>query len=151
MKRIDTTENENLIREVIVKYRGPKRKSPCFRKSDEVVAFIRKTLIDNSREQFIVLFLDTGHKVVSYSVAAIGGRDSCPVDLGGIFQKALIVGASAIIVAHNHPTGELAPSEADNSVTRELDEAGKVLKVKVLDHIIITSDEYLSFNEVGLL
>ena len=95
--------------------------------------------------------MDTGYKVISYSVAAIGGRDSCPVDLGGIFQKALIVGASAIIVAHNHPTGDLTPSEADKVVTKQLREAGSILKISVLDHIIVTDHDHLSFCDANLI
>jgi len=146
--RIEIKKQESdYIREVIVKYRGPKRKSPCFRDSEAVTNFLRGVLVDNSREHFIALFLDTGNRVASYSIIAIGGKQSCPVDITGIFQRALIVGASSIIVSHNHPSGDTKPSEEDKRITSILCDVGKTLRINVLDHIIISDDEHFSFSD----
>ncbi len=144
-------QESDYIREVIVKYRGPKRKSPCFRDSEAVANFLRGVLVDNSREHFIALFLDAGNRVASYSIIAIGGKQSCPVDVTGIFQRALIVGASSIIVSHNHPSGDTKPSEEDRQITKALCEVGKLLRINVLDHIIISDDEHFSFSDSEMI
>ncbi len=150
--RIEIEKQESdFIREVIVKYRGPKRRSPSFRDSEAVTSFLRRLLVDNSREHFIVLFLDVTNRIASYSIIAIGGKQSCPVDVTGIFQRALIVGASSIIVSHNHPSGDAKPSEEDQRITKVLCEIGKTLRINVLDHIIISDDEHFSFSDSEMI
>ena len=118
---------------------------------DDVAAFIRSVLTDNSREHFVALYLDAAHCVVSYSLIAIGTADRCVVQPREIFQRAILSGAVAIIVAHNHPSGDPTPSAEDVYVTRQLVEAGKLLSIDVLDHLVIGhSGGWLSLKERGL-
>jgi DNA repair protein RadC len=105
-------------------------------------------LPDNVREHFVVLFLDGQHQVVSFYVAATGTAASCPVAPREVFQAAILSGAIAIIVAHNHPSAtNVTPSAEDRAVTKRLWDAGDLLGIPVLDHIIIAGDNYYSFKE----
>ena len=142
-----TNEPTQYVREVIVNYKGPRRKSPQFTDAASVTGFLRGTLIDNSREHFIVLFLDTRNRVISYSISAIGSKDRCQVHVAEIFQKAILVGAASIIAAHNHPSGDAQPSEMDRAITQRLRQAGELLNIGLLDHIIVTQDGHYSFCE----
>jgi DNA repair protein RadC len=138
----------NYVREVVINYRGPKRKSPRFSSPQVIVDFLRKTMVDNSREQFITLYLGHTNQVIAYD-STIGSQGSCQVVAREIFQRALLVGANSIVVAHNHPSGELTPSQEDKNVTTRIHEMGKMLQVPLLDHLIITDDNYLSFRETN--
>ena len=147
----DQGERAEYIREIVVNYKGPRRKSPEFDGAATVTNFLRDTLIDNSREHFIVLFLDTRNRVIAYSISSLGTKNLCTVHPGEIFQKAVLVGAASIIVAHNHPSGNLIPSEEDRKITRQLREVGSLLQIAVLDHIIVTDEGHYSFCEQGAL
>jgi len=151
---MDTTticEREEYIREVFVNYKGPRRKSPEFDRPETVTSFLRRTLLDNSREHFIVLFLDSRNRVISYSITGLGTKDRCPVHGAEIFQKAVLVGAASIIIAHNHPSGDLRPSDEDKTVTRRISEGGQILGIPLLDHLIVTEDGHYSFSEHGFV
>ena len=80
-----------------------------------------------------------------------GAIDACIVDTRRIFQGALLTNSSSIIVAHNHPSGALKPSSQDIRITKEIKSAGEILKIKVLDHLILTSDGYYSMADDGLM
>jgi len=116
-----------------------------------VATFLRECLIDNSREQFIAVYLNHTNQVIGYSIAAIGTQSQCPVSPAELFQKAVLLGAGSLIVAHNHPSGNTEPSKEDIAVTKRIWEAGKLLGITLLDHIIVCEDKYLSFREENLL
>ncbi|RYY00588.1 DNA repair protein [bacterium] len=101
-------------------------------------------------EEFKVLLLNTNHRVLGVAHLSKGGASSTVVDPKMIFSIALKANASAIIVAHNHPSGSLKPSCADINMTRKLKEGGKLLEIRVEDHLIITSDGYYSFADNGI-
>ena len=103
------------------------------------------------QEQFKVMLLDRNNSCLGISHVSTGGVSACVVDPKIIFATALKAGASAIILAHNHPSGNLKPSNADRDITGRLCFAGGVLEIPVLDHIIITNEGYLSFADDGLL
>nr|WP_181718647.1 JAB domain-containing protein [Pedobacter sp.]QJS06227.1 DNA repair protein RadC [Pedobacter sp.] len=103
------------------------------------------------REEFNVLMLNRNNKVIGIFQASTGGQAGTVVDPKQIFGVALKANAAAIIVSHNHPSGNLTPSSEDIKVTNRLVECGKLLDLPVLDHIIITNDSYLSFADEGLL
>ncbi len=145
------SDRTDFIREIVVNYRGPRRKSPEFERPWEVAYFVRTMLLDNSREQFIVLFLDGRNRVIGYSRTAVGVKNSCPVHIGEVYQKAVLVGAANIIVAHNHPSGDPAPSPEDRRMTADLRKAGELLGIPLLDHLIVTDEGHFSFNESGQL
>ena len=138
------------VREVSIRYRGPKRGESFdpLRTPFGAAEFIRRMLPDNVREHFVVLFLDGQHQVVSFYVAATGTAASCPVAPREVFQAAILSGAIAIIVAHNHPSAtNVTPSAEDRAVTKRLWDAGDLLGIPLLDHIIIGGENYYSFKE----
>jgi len=103
-------------------------------------------------EAFKVMLLDKGNKVLGIYKVSEGGTSSCLVDVRKIFQSALLANSSSIIAAHNHPSGNTAPSESDKAITNKLKEAGAALDIPLLDHVVITADgDYLSFADDGLL
>jgi len=139
----------NFIREILINYRGPRRAKPVIRNATHAADFIRRVLPDNAREHFVTLYLDAGHKIAAFSVTATGTADSCPVHAREVFQCAVLIGATAIIVGHNHPSGESGPSDCDRMVTSKLREVGTLLGIKVLDHVVLGEDRMYSFAEHG--
>jgi len=96
------------------------------------------------QEVLVVLTLDGGHQVINKHVVTRGLANQCQIHPREVFRPAIQDAAVAIVCAHNHPSGELAPSEADVIATRKLAEAGKVLGIPLLDHIIVTSSNGFS-------
>lgn len=99
-------------------------------------------------ENFIVIFLNTRRRIISYQIAATGILDQITIHPREVFRSAILFNSSAIIVAHNHPSGDSSPSEADVRVTRDLIRAGQLLKIELLDHIIL-GEKYSSLRELG--
>lgn len=103
-------------------------------------------------EDFVVLLLNTANKVMGLVHIGSGGISGCVVDVKKVFTIALAAGSvSSIILAHNHPSGNLQPSEADMKITKKIVEAGDLLDIKVLDHLIVTSEGFYSFSDDGAL
>ena len=149
------SESENnivYVREVRINYHGPKRKVfKGIKESKDAAEIIKKLLPDNSREHFIGLYLNGAHEMIAYSVIATGVANSCPVHAREVYQPAILSGAVAVLVAHNHPSGERTPSSADRAVTKMLKDAGDLLNIKLLDHLIVTDESHYSFmTEEGL-
>jgi DNA repair protein RadC len=103
------------------------------------------------QEQFKVLFVNRAHKVLGQYELSTGGVSGTIADPKLIFVAALKACASGFIVCHNHPSGNLTASQSDIDLTRKLKEAGKFLEIQLLDHIIITTEKYMSFADEGLL
>ncbi len=104
--------------------------------------------IDYSQENFLVFFLNTTLTLINAEVLFKGGLDSCLVDPKTIFRKALINNSSSIIVAHNHPSGDLTPSQEEDEVFNNLKGIGKLIGIDVIDSIIFNQTEYYSPIEV---
>jgi len=102
-------------------------------------------------EQFFILLLNRANNVIGMTEISSGGFSGTLVDPKVVFSIALKSCASSIILCHNHPSGNLQPSEADLSMTKRLVDAGKLLDLMVLDHIILTKHNYFSFGDEGLL
>ena len=103
------------------------------------------------KERFAMLMLSRGNKVLGLSWISQGGISGTVVDVRLIFQAALKANASSIILMHNHPSGQLEASDADARITRKIKSAGDVLDISVLDHLILTSENFLSLADEGLL
>ena len=103
------------------------------------------------KECFYALFLNRANKVLGYQLISIGGVSGTVVDPKIIFQTALKANASSAILAHNHPSGNGKPSEADIQLTKKLKEAGMFLEIAVLDHLILLPVGYTSFADDGLI
>ena len=121
--------------------------------SSSAAAFsvLKPVLIGLAHEEFWVLYLDNAHVVLERSLLGKGGFTATVVDIRLVLQQALKWGATAMIVAHNHPTGNLTPSAADKTLTLKLKDAAKLLDMVLLDHIIVGKNEYFSFADQQLL
>ena len=108
--------------------------------------------LTKNAEEFYVIFLNTNNRVVSVQSVSNGGITSTVVDSRIIFKKALELSTvTQIIIAHNHPSGNCTPSEADKKLTQKIKEAGQFIDIKLLDHIIVGANQYFSFADEGLL
>ena len=110
----------------------------------------RQKLAARENEAFAVLFLDNKHRVIEYEELFYGTIDSASVHARVIVQRALALNAAAVIVAHNHPSGEPDPSRADETLTLRLKEALALVEVRLLDHIVV-GERCISFAERGLM
>lgn len=102
-------------------------------------------------EEVVMLCLNRANKVVGFYKVSSGGLSSCTLDPRVVFTIALNCGANSIILSHNHPSGNKNPSVQDKDITKKIKEAGKLLDISLLDHIILTDDNYYSFMEEGYL
>lgn len=103
------------------------------------------------RECFYVLFLNRGNRVLGFFLVSLGGVSGTVVDQKLIFQTALKVNACSVIACHNHPSGNLEPSQADINITRKIKESGELLDIPLLDHLIICQEDYRSLADDGYL
>lgn len=123
--------------------------------TDSAASFLRvrdMALLDV--EHFDVIFLRNNNTVISRENLFVGGTTQTTVDPGVVYRRALVLGAKAIIVAHNHPSGSKKPSQPDIELTKRLLEAGRLVNIRLLDHIIVAGNgvnDYFSFNENGML
>lgn len=124
---------------------------PVIRDSRQVADWLRVTLQDNSREVFAVLFLNQANRVNHFEVVSRGGITGTVADPRVILKKALETHAVNVILCHNHPSGNLKPSKADEELTYKIREAAKYLDIKVIDHIIVSHDGYFSFADSGMM
>ena len=103
------------------------------------------------KEYFKVLFLNQANQVLGYTLISEGGLTETTADVRLIFQAALLTNSVALILAHNHPSGNLKPSPEDIRLTKQVREASNFMRIKILDHIILSDTEYYSFADEGML
>lgn len=103
------------------------------------------------KESFYALYLNRGNKVLGYYLVSLGGVSGTVVDPKCVFQAALKANSSALIVAHNHPSGNREPSSQDLAITKKLKDAGQLLDLNFLDHIILLPEGYISLADEGIL
>ena len=103
------------------------------------------------KEYFKVLFLNQSNQVLGYTLISEGGITETCADVRVILQTALLTNSVAIILAHNHPSGNLKPSRQDMDITRQVKEAAKLMRITVIDHLILTDAGYYSFADEGQL
>lgn len=112
---------------------------------------LKSVYMDLNHEEFWILILNQSNRLQSKQLISRGGRAGTVVDAKLVFETALRHKASAIVLSHNHPSGNLKPSDQDLSLTKKLIEGGKLLDIKVLDHLIFSNHTYCSFSDEGLL
>jgi DNA repair protein RadC len=118
----------------------------------KVAKLAQRLLKDEAQEVVLFFFLDTRNKIIGYIEAARGGLDLCLVDPKVVFSSALLAGATALIMVHNHPTtGVCRASPEDMELTERLADGARLLGMQLLDHIIVGRKGYTSFAESGLL
>jgi len=116
-----------------------------------IVKAIRATIKDKAKEHFKLILLNSRNKIIGISTISIGTLNANLVHPREVFKEAIIHNASSVVLAHNHPSGDPEPSEADLEITKRIIEAGKIMGIDVLDHIIITKTGFMSFKEKKLI
>jgi len=119
--------------------------------SSKIIFEIMQPIIGElPHEEFWIIYVNNSNKVISKSQLSKGGITGTLVDVRLVFKMALELGATGLILCHNHPSGALIPSDADKQITRKLKSAGDSLEIKVLDHLIVTETSYYSFVDEGI-
>lgn len=142
---------ETFIREVKINYRKTREKPIRISEPQNVVDFIKGILPDNSREHCVALYLSGAQEIIYYSIVSTGTANMALLAPREIFQRAVSVGAISTLIAHNHPSGNVDPSEEDRRTTTRIKDAGDVLGIKLLDHIIVSDSDFFSFKDKGYL
>lgn len=124
---------------------------PVVKYSGEIARFLQALLKDHHHEVFVVVFLNRANRINHYEIISEGGITGTVADPRIILKKALEEDAVSIILCHNHPSGNLLPSRADEELTRKIKEASGYFDIKVLDHIIVSEEGYYSFADEGIL
>ena len=129
----------------------PLRRGAAFRSSLDIFRYFHPRMRDLRVEQFRVVLLDGKHRVLAARLVSQGTLTSSPVHPREVFGPAVRAGAAAVVLVHNHPSGDPAPSADDLDITRRLVEAGELLGIRVLDHVVVGDGTYTSLADRGLL
>ena len=127
------------------------REKEVITSSADVANYLQTILKDYKHEVFAVLFLNRSNKINHFEIISEGGITGTVADPRIILKKALEEDAVSLILSHNHPSGSLKPSKADEELTHKIKEAARYFDIKVLDHIIVSDDGYYSFADEGLM
>jgi DNA repair protein RadC len=117
----------------------------------EAADLFRAYIGDSDREHLVAIFLDTQNRFLGLHTVSVGTLDYSVVHPREVFKAAILSNASSLVLAHNHPSGEAAPSEEDIRVTHQLLKIGELLDIPLMDHVIVGEVTYASFMEMGLL
>ncbi|EAA0223598.1 DNA repair protein RadC [Listeria monocytogenes] len=142
-KRVDIVKIQ-MVKEGSLLYKNRTVHSP-----QNAFDLMKQFLGDVDREHFVVVCLDSKNQPIALNTCHIGSLNSSIVHPREVFKTAILSNAASIMVGHNHPSGNPEPSEADIRVTRRLEEAGELMGIRLLDHLIIGEDTYVSLKERG--
>lgn len=117
------------------------------RGAEDAAQLLREYLGSPDREQFVCLALSTKHRPIGLHTVSVGTLSSAPIHPREVFKFAIHVGAAAVIIGHNHPSGDPEPSRDDVAITEQLRSAGRLLGIELLDHIIVTDGGFVSLRE----
>ncbi len=124
---------------------------PKITSSKKVFNIMQPIIGELNHEEFWILYLNNSNKIIYKNQLSSGGITSTLVDVRILFKKALELSSVAIILCHNHPSGSLKPSKSDLDLTKKIQEGGKSLDIKILDHLLITEKAYFSFADSNLI
>ena len=146
----------NMVTEVELVYKSKVKPSerPQLKTSKDSYQLLLKTWDPNKVEfveQFKVILMNRANRVLGIYELSTGGVSGTVADIKLVFMAALKSNACSLIISHNHPSGNLKPSRADEDLTNKIKAAGKLLDIQVLDHVIVTTEGYFSFADEGLL
>jgi DNA repair protein RadC len=119
--------------------------------AEDVYNHFVDTVKDKKKEHFYALYLDTKNRIIEEQLISVGILDASLIHAREVFNPAIKASSRSMILVHNHPSGDCEPSTNDKEVTKNLINAGELLRISVLDHVIIGKESYLSFNEEGLM
>ncbi len=148
-----TTENST-ISEIQVSYKPFIKNGLRIKSSNDAYRILKNLFSEETiqlQEQFVVIYLNTAGKVIGSYQLSTGGLTGTIADVRLILSVALKSLATGIILGHNHPSGNLTPSEADKLITNKIKQAAKLMDIKVLDHLILSCEGYYSFTDEGIL
>ena len=139
--------------ELALTYNRTEPDGPKITMSTELLSTVRPFYEEcmEVREKFMVVGLSRDNHVRSLFEVSAGGCAACVVDPKILFSRLLLDNCASFVCVHNHPSGNLTPSLSDKNLTKTLNDAGKVLDIKLLDHVILTAKDHLSFADIGLL
>lgn len=135
-----------LVRESILTY----SERPVIKKPEDAALLLASYFEDKDREEMLALLLDAGKTVIGLARLSVGARSQTLLDPAALFKAAILANADALVLAHNHPSGNCEPSTADVQMTKTVVAAGELMGIPVLDHLIL-GDGYVSLAERGLL
>jgi DNA repair protein RadC len=124
---------------------------PTLQQSREVAEIVIPLMRDLNHEVFCVLYLNQANRLIRHELISSGGLTGTVADVRMILKNALLYNANQLIIAHNHPSGNLQPSAADKELTRKLKEAASFMDIKLLDHLIVAGVSYLSMSDEGII
>lgn len=139
------------VKELSERWLRQKDKPSTIHAPEDVAAYARDYLALKKKEHFCTMLLDTKNQVIGWQEISIGSLTASIVHPREVFSPAIVHHAAAIILVHNHPSGIPIPSREDRSVTQRLVKAGEILDIRVLDHIIIGRNDFVSMKEKALL
>jgi len=140
-----------IFKEILMRYSKEKISPKILLNSSKLVAEYLQTKIGSKKEEhFVILYFDTRNKLINEEIS-IGTLNASLVHPREVFKKAIRDNVAQIIIAHNHPSGDFKPSEDDISTTKRLIDAGKLVGISIIDHLIITSDKYFSFKDNNII
>jgi DNA repair protein RadC len=132
-----------------------KQKNPILDSPAETAKFVRSVMDKiHDKEAFIVVFVDVQNRVIDYEEVSVGSLAGTSVHPREVFRNAIVNKAYAIIIGHNHPSGDVTPSKVDVEATKALKETGKILRIPVIDHVIVNGlnhYDFYSFRDTGVL
>ena len=141
----------NIVSIKLVKESSLLYKERNIRSPEDAYKLMKHFLEDLDREAFIVISLDVKNSPLSINICHVGSLNASIVHPREVMKSAILSNAASFMVGHNHPSGNVTPSTEDIEVTKRLVEAGKIIGIELLDHIIVCNDEYLSFKEKNYL
>lgn len=128
-----------------------KRNRVAITESVDTFRLMKPLIAHLPSEEFWLIALSTHNRVIGRQRVSMGGQDQTLADVRIIMRKAIAMEAASIIVVHNHPSGNERPSQADRLITERLKEAGKIMAIHLMDHVIVTEWSYYSFHDEGLI
>ena len=140
-----------IYRVTLIRERGIPTAQPQFRDSASVAHLLQAVLAGVDREHCLVLLLDRKNRLIGLNTVSIGSLTASVVHPREVFKPAILANAAAVIVAHNHPSGDPHPSQEDKLLTRKLVLAGEALSIQVLDHLVLGHGRSYSFKDAGEL
>jgi len=114
------------------------------------IAGLVRDIADQDREHFAVLLLNAKNRVLGIDVVSVGTLDASLVHPREVFKAAILANAASVVICHNHPSGDTTPSAEDIRISKALKQAGEIMGISVLDHVILTTDSHFSLSEQGL-
>lgn len=118
---------------------------------ESVAQIVRHVTKGDARESFLVFFIDSKNNLLGYEVIAVGSLVGVEIHPRELFRPAIVAPAAAIIVAHNHPSGDSTPSQEDLFLTERIQKAGELLGIPLMDHVVVTDDDFTSIHSLGLI